>query len=114
MPFIFGVVGAAAQGTRRSSGGGGVSYGTITGYYNNTDSALFCSSVGNIAVTVYYSGSGTKTFTEAYNSGSVLFSNTSLTTSASAGIYGSADGGRGNTWVDWRPNRGGWNGTGVC
>ena len=114
MTFIFGVIGAAAQSTRRASGGGGGSgYGTITGYYNSTDSDSFCSSVGNIAVTVYYSGSGTKTFSEVYNSGSTIFSNTALTTSASSGIYGAQNGGTGNEWVEWKIGSG-WVDISIC
>ena len=53
---------------------------TITGYYNsNPDSLRFCLNIGpNQAITVYYSGSGTKTFLQAYNSGSTIFSDTAL------------------------------------
>ncbi|NCV20218.1 MAG: hypothetical protein EBW42_16065 [Rhodobacterales bacterium] len=83
------VIGVIASSVKRSSGGG-VSYGTITGYYNSSGvSGRFCANVGpNQAITVYYAGSGTKTFLEAYNSGSTIFSDTALTTSASSGIYG--------------------------
>jgi hypothetical protein len=112
MPFILGVAGSAAQGTRRSSGGG---YGTITGYYNDSGvSGRFCASIGpNVAVTVYFAGSGTKTFLQAYNSGSVIYSDTALTTSASSGIYGSTDGGTGNKWFDWQVGSG-WVSTDTC
>lgn len=114
MPFIFGVIGAAAQSTRRASGGG--NYGTVSGYYNSdTDSNTFCNNMGfsNQAVTVYYSGSGTKTFSEVYNSGSTIFSDTALTTSASSGIYGAQNGGLGNDWFEWQSG-GGWITTGTC
>ena len=113
MPFILGVVGSAAQGTRRSSGGSG-GYGTITGYYNSTgQSAKFCSRIGNAATTVYFAGSGTKTFSQAYNSGSVIYSDTALTTSASTGIYGDSNGGASNSWFDWQVGSG-WASTGTC
>ena len=114
MPFIFGVIGAAAQSTRRASGGGS-GYGTITGYYNSSGvSGRFCANVGpNQAVTVYYSGSGTKTFLDAYNSGSTIFSDTALTTSASSGIYGTQNGGSGYKWFDWQIGSG-WVSTGTC
>lgn len=110
MPFIFGVVGAAAQGTRRASGG----YGTVTGYYNSdTDFNTFCNNIGNQATTVYYSGSGTKTFSEVHGSGSTIFSDTALTTSASSGIYGTQNGGMGNSWFEWQSG-GGWITNGSC
>ena len=108
------VIGVIASSVKRSSGGG-VSYGTITGYYNSSGvSGRFCASVGpNQAITVYYAGSGTKTFLEAYNSGSTIFSDTALTTSASSGIYGTQDGGTGNKWFDWQIGSG-WVSTGTC
>ena len=113
MPFIFGVVGAAAQGTRRSSGGGGVGYGTVTGYYNNINYSKFCANIGNTSITAYYSGSGTKTFSQVYSLGLTIFSNTALTTSASSGIYGDQNGGIGNDWFEWQSG-GGWISTGRC
>ena len=108
------IIGVIASSAKPSGGGGGGGYGTITGYYNsNPDPLRFCLNIGpNQAITVYYSGSGTKTFLQAYNSGSTIFSDTALTTSASSGIYGTQNGGSGNGWVDWRV--GGWAGTGTC
>ena len=111
MPFILGVVGSAAQGTRRSSSGSG-SYGTITGYYNNVNSSKFCSRIGNTTATVYFAGSGTKTFLQAYSSKSTIYSDTALTTLASTGIYGDSSGGGGNTWFDWQAA--GWSSSGSC
>ena len=113
MPFILGVVGSAAQGTRRASGGG---YGYASGYYNSDvmDSNAFCNNMGNTAATVYFSGSGAKTFADLYSSGSTIFSNTNLSTSASAGHYGDTNGGNGNTYYLWDPGSGGWSGTGMC
>lgn len=108
------IIGVIASSAKPSGGGGG--YGTITGYYNsNFDSARFCADIGpNQAITVYYSGSGTKTFLDAYNSGSTIFSNTALTTSASAGYYGTQNGGSGNRYFGWRTSGGAWDDIGQC
>ena len=109
------IIGVIASSTKPNSGGGG-GYGTITGYYNsNLDSARFCANIGpNQAITVYYSGSGTKTFQQASFSGSTIFSDTALTTSASAGYYGTQNGGSGNRYYGWRTSGGAWDDSGIC
>lgn len=115
MPFIIGVVGSAAQGTRRASGGGG-GYGTVTGYFNATGvSDRFCANAGggNMAITLYFSGTGTKTFQQAYASGSTLFTDNTLIVSASAGIYGDTNGGTSNKWFEWKSVTG-WGSSGTC
>lgn len=113
MSTVIGVVSNSATPSSGGGGGGG-GYGTITGYYNSAgNSTKFCTNIGNQATTVYYSGSGTMTFLQAYNSGSTIFSNTALTTSASSGIYGTQNGGSGYKWFDWQVGSG-WVNTGVC
>jgi len=90
---------------RRSSG-----YQTITGYYNSVNSGRFCANNVNTSFTIY-----TSTYTtlaNIYANGANIYSDTGLSSLASAGFYGVQNGGSGNTWYEWSGTA--WINNGVC
>jgi hypothetical protein len=73
-----------------------IAFQTLTGY-SNSNSTKFCAGdATNTAVTVYTATQ--TTLAAAYANSAQIFSDTTLTTLAAAGIYGNSDGG---TWYTW-------------
>ena len=85
------------QGRSRARRSGG--YQTITGYYNSVSSGKFCDNNVNTSFTVYTSTH--TTLANIYSNGASIYSNTGLSSLASAGFYGAQNGGTGNTWYEW-------------
>jgi len=73
-------------------------YQTLTGY-SNANYPKFCSANANAAFTVYTATDST--LASAYANGASIYSDTALTTLATAGVYGNLDGGSGVNWYTW-------------
>ena len=73
-------------------------YQTLTGY-SNANYPKFCSANANAAFTVYTATYST--LASAYANGASIYSDTALTTLATAGVYGNLDGGSGVNWYTW-------------